>query len=167
MATERWNRGNRSWKLSTATRKRRRLAFKVKARVFFTSQPRVTHVVHIVLPGQARIARGIHGLPKVSPWPAMPDPSMPCGRAVSGVARSQGGRPAAVFYPLGYPTPCPAWFVPPRLSSVVLGSLPAAAPLLPRVHEHPEARPQRRLASHQDIRPHSLILCWAENRVFW
>jgi hypothetical protein len=30
---------------------------------------------------QARIARGIHGLPRVSPRPSMPDPSMPCGRA--------------------------------------------------------------------------------------
>jgi hypothetical protein len=27
------------------------------------------------------MARGIHGLPKVSPRPAMPDPSMPCRRA--------------------------------------------------------------------------------------
>jgi hypothetical protein len=30
---------------------------------------------------QARMARGIHGLPKVSPGPAMPNPPMPCGRA--------------------------------------------------------------------------------------
>jgi hypothetical protein len=28
------------------------------------------------------LARGIHGLPKVSAGPAMPDTSMPCGRAV-------------------------------------------------------------------------------------
>jgi hypothetical protein len=42
---------------------------------------------------QVRMARGIQELPKVSPGPAMPDPSM------------QGGRPAAIFYPLGYPTP--------------------------------------------------------------
>jgi hypothetical protein len=28
-----------------------------------------------------RMGRGGHGLPKVSPEPAMPDPSMPCGRA--------------------------------------------------------------------------------------
>jgi hypothetical protein len=27
---------------------------------------------------QARTGRGIHGLPKVSPGPAMPDPSSPC-----------------------------------------------------------------------------------------
>ena len=27
------------------------------------------------------MARGGHGLPKVSPGPAMPDPSTPCGRA--------------------------------------------------------------------------------------
>jgi hypothetical protein len=30
----------------------------------------------------------------------MPDPSTPCG-----LARPQGGRPAAVFYPLGNPAP--------------------------------------------------------------
>jgi hypothetical protein len=30
---------------------------------------------------KARMARGIHRLPKVSPGPAMPDPSMPCGLA--------------------------------------------------------------------------------------
>jgi hypothetical protein len=30
---------------------------------------------------QARMARGIHGLSKVSPGPAMLDPSTPCGRA--------------------------------------------------------------------------------------
>jgi hypothetical protein len=29
---------------------------------------------------QARTGRGIHGLPKVSPWPAMPNPYTPCGR---------------------------------------------------------------------------------------
>jgi hypothetical protein len=28
---------------------------------------------------QARAGRGIHGLPKVSPSPTMPDPSTPCG----------------------------------------------------------------------------------------
>jgi hypothetical protein len=27
------------------------------------------------------MAKGIHGLPKVSPGPALPYPSMPCGRA--------------------------------------------------------------------------------------
>jgi hypothetical protein len=31
--------------------------------------------------GQARTARGIHGLPKVSPGPAMPNSFKPCGRA--------------------------------------------------------------------------------------
>jgi hypothetical protein len=30
---------------------------------------------------QARMARSIHGLPKVSPGPTMPNPSTPCGRA--------------------------------------------------------------------------------------
>jgi hypothetical protein len=28
------------------------------------------------------MARGDHGLSEVSPVPAMPDPSMPCGRAI-------------------------------------------------------------------------------------
>jgi hypothetical protein len=47
-----------------------------------------------------RMARGAHGLPKVSLWPAQPDPY---SRLV--VARPQGVRPVAVFFPLGYPTP--------------------------------------------------------------
>jgi hypothetical protein len=59
------------------------------------------------------MARAGHGLPQVSPWAAIPDPSTPCGRAtpqndltaVWGVAHPQGGRPAAVFYPFGHPTP--------------------------------------------------------------
>jgi hypothetical protein len=38
-----------------------------------------------------------HGLPKVS----LEYPST----AISGVARPQGGWPAAVFYPFGHPTP--------------------------------------------------------------
>jgi hypothetical protein len=42
-----------------------------------------------------------YGIPKVSPGPAMPFPSTP----VSGVARLQGGRAAAVFHPFGHPTP--------------------------------------------------------------
>jgi hypothetical protein len=58
------------------------------------------------------MARGGHGLPKVSPGPAMPDPSTPWGRATpekplrpfKGVALPQGGRPAAVFFPFGHPT---------------------------------------------------------------
>jgi hypothetical protein len=62
---------------------------------------------------QALTGRDIHGLPKVSPGPAMPDPYTPCGRAIPpnrlmavwGVARPQGGRPAAIFFPLGYPFP--------------------------------------------------------------
>jgi hypothetical protein len=54
--------------------------------------------------------KGGHGLPKVSLWPAIPYHSMPCMRAtpetaVSGVARLQGGRPAAIFYPFGHPSP--------------------------------------------------------------
>jgi hypothetical protein len=59
------------------------------------------------------MARGGHGLPKVSHGPAMPNPSTPFGRAtpeialrsVSGVTHPQGGQPAAVFYPFGHPTP--------------------------------------------------------------
>jgi hypothetical protein len=36
--------------------------------------------------GQARTARDINGLPKVSLGPAMPDPSTPCGRATPEMA---------------------------------------------------------------------------------
>jgi hypothetical protein len=51
------------------------------------------------------MARGIQGLPKVSPRPAMLDLSMPCGRATPEIALWPFlGRPAAVFYLLGYPT---------------------------------------------------------------
>jgi hypothetical protein len=32
------------------------------------------------------MARGGHGIPKVSPGPAMPDPSTPCGRATAEMA---------------------------------------------------------------------------------
>jgi diadenosine tetraphosphatase ApaH/serine/threonine PP2A family protein phosphatase len=42
---------------------------------------------------QAHTGRGIHGLPKVSCGPAMPNPYI----------RPAGGRPATVFFPLGYP----------------------------------------------------------------
>jgi hypothetical protein len=52
----------------------------------------------------------IMGICKVSLGSAMPDPSTPCGRAnpetnlaVSGVARPQGGKPVAVFYPISNP----------------------------------------------------------------
>jgi hypothetical protein len=45
---------------------------------------------------QARMAGSIHGLPKVSPGPALPNPSTSCGWAAP---------ETAVFYPLGYPTP--------------------------------------------------------------
>jgi hypothetical protein len=66
---------------------------------------------------QARTRRGIHGLPKASAGPAMPDPYTPCGRAtpqtaVAGVRPAAvffplgaGGQPAAVFFPLGDPFP--------------------------------------------------------------
>jgi hypothetical protein len=46
------------------------------------------------------MARGGHGLPKVSTEPAMPYLSTPCG-----VARPRGKWPVAVLYPLGHPTP--------------------------------------------------------------
>jgi hypothetical protein len=35
---------------------------------------------------QAGMARGIHGLPKISPRPAMPNPSKPCGQATTKTA---------------------------------------------------------------------------------
>jgi hypothetical protein len=57
-----------------------------------------------------RMTRGGQGLPKVSTGPAMPYPFTPWEQATpetaaSGVAHPQGWRPAAVFYPLGHPTP--------------------------------------------------------------
>jgi hypothetical protein len=55
------------------------------------------------------MARGGHGHPKISPGPAMPYPSMPCGRTTSETALQRGlpvGRwPAAFFYPSGHPGP--------------------------------------------------------------
>jgi hypothetical protein len=53
---------------------------------------------------------GGQGLPKVSIGCVMPNPFTPCGRAtpinaVSGVVCLQSEQPAAVFYPLGHPTP--------------------------------------------------------------
>jgi hypothetical protein len=42
------------------------------------------------------MARGGHGLPKVSLGSAMPDPSTPCGWAIP---------ETAVLYPLGHPAP--------------------------------------------------------------
>jgi hypothetical protein len=46
------------------------------------------------------------GLSKVSLGPAMPYPSMPCGRATPETAlQLVQGRSAAVFYPFGHPTP--------------------------------------------------------------
>jgi YD repeat-containing protein len=53
------------------------------------------------------MARGGHGLPKVSLGLAMPYPFAPWGRATpqTGMAYPQGGQPAAVFYPFGHPLP--------------------------------------------------------------
>jgi hypothetical protein len=50
--------------------------------------------------GQARTGRGIHGLPKVSPSPAMPKHYMPCGAG----RPAGGGRVVAVFFPLDTPS---------------------------------------------------------------
>jgi hypothetical protein len=68
--------------------------------------------------GRGRMARGGRGFPKASPrppmpYPSMPYPSMPCGQTTLETALQpfQGWRglcarrPAAVFYPLGHPTP--------------------------------------------------------------
>jgi hypothetical protein len=49
------------------------------------------------------MARGGHGLPKLSLGPTMPYPSMPCGRATPETALQPFQ--VAVFYPLGHPTP--------------------------------------------------------------
>jgi hypothetical protein len=62
---------------------------------------------------QVRMASGIHGLSKVSPGPALPYPYTPCERASPEVAlklflwvfHPQGGWPADVLFPLGYPMP--------------------------------------------------------------
>jgi hypothetical protein len=56
------------------------------------------------------MAMGVHGLSKVSPGPAMPYPSMRCGRETpetAVVARPQGRRPAAVFTLLDTPRRTP------------------------------------------------------------
>jgi hypothetical protein len=55
-------------------------------------------------PSPGRMARGGHGLPKVSLRLAMPYPSMPCGWAIPETA-FQAGQPLAVFYPFRHPTP--------------------------------------------------------------
>jgi hypothetical protein len=63
--------------------------------------------------GHRHMVRGGHGLPKVSPGPAMPDPSTSCGRATPEKAlrlfqgwpacRVGGLRPSST--PFGHPTP--------------------------------------------------------------
>jgi hypothetical protein len=63
-------------------------------------------IVYSVLHKRIPVARGGHGIPKVSPEPAMPNPSTTCGQlTISGVAGPQGSWPAAVSYNLGRPTP--------------------------------------------------------------
>jgi hypothetical protein len=57
-----------------------------KIRIFHRRTARGSH--------QARMGRGIHGLPKVSCGPAMPNPYTSCGRATPQMA-----------LPLGYPFP--------------------------------------------------------------
>jgi len=55
------------------------------------------------------MVRSDHGLPKVSPGPTMPYPSIPCGQAIPETAlwlfQGWPTRRASVFYPLGHPTP--------------------------------------------------------------
>jgi hypothetical protein len=56
------------------------------------------------------MARGGHGLAKVSPGPTKPYPSTPYRRAtpetaVSGMTRPLARRSTALFYPFGHPTP--------------------------------------------------------------
>jgi hypothetical protein len=53
------------------------------------------------------MARGAHGLPKVSAGPAMPYPSTYSGQATPETALCpfQGGYLAAVFYSFGHPMP--------------------------------------------------------------
>jgi hypothetical protein len=61
------------------------------------------------------MGRGGHGLPKVSPGPAMPYPFTPCRRVTpettlqpfQGWPARRGGWPAVVFYTFGRPTPYP------------------------------------------------------------
>jgi hypothetical protein len=55
---------------------------------------------------QARTGRGIHGLPKVSPGPAMPNPYTPCGRVTPQTAlRPFWGWPALRAGGLGLSSP--------------------------------------------------------------
>jgi hypothetical protein len=76
------------------------------------------------------MSRGGHRLPKVSLGPTLPNPSTPCRRPPlrrpDGHFRSgrlQGGWSAAVFYPLGHPTPyASAWHPSCRLLRTHLGS---------------------------------------------
>jgi hypothetical protein len=75
-----------------------------------------------------RMARGGHGLPKVSLGPAMPYPNTPCGLATSETAlrlfqgwpvyRAGGLQPS--YYPLGHPTPYASDFDP-RASTLERG----------------------------------------------
>jgi hypothetical protein len=64
------------------------------------------------LKNSGRMARGGHGLPKVSLGPSCPTLLCLVGgstltglKVILGVAFPQGWPPAAVFYPLGHPTP--------------------------------------------------------------
>jgi len=54
---------------------------------------------------QRRMARDVHGLPKVSPGPTMPNPFTPYGRATPKTAlRPFQGRPVSIFYPFEHYT---------------------------------------------------------------
>jgi hypothetical protein len=73
-----------------------------------------------------RMAKGVHGLPKVSSGPAMP-----CGQAIpETVLQSFQGWPAhraAIFYPFGHPTPCA---MPPVISVLSPFQFPLFAAIL-------------------------------------
>jgi hypothetical protein len=80
-----------------------------------STSPMPAQHVHLLRDSDhGRIARGGHGLPKVSPGPAMAYPSTPCGRATSetGLQPFQGwpSRRVAGLQPssslLDPPTPC-------------------------------------------------------------
>jgi hypothetical protein len=75
------------------------------------------------------MARGSHGLPKVSLEPAMPNPSPPCGLATSEMAFRLFQRwPAVIFCPHEHPTPYASEDGPPDYgASVHLQRLDAVA----------------------------------------
>jgi hypothetical protein len=76
------------------------LSFPTKSSYFLVS----CLVDHVILEThQARMARGIHGLPKV--LPGLPIPTLLRPKVGPPLKWPQGRRPVAVFYLLGYHTP--------------------------------------------------------------